>query len=140
MDEFFIPSGIAGVDRVSFDAGLRTHMLRVFNYMGGGLILTGAIALIVANTALANIIFGSPLRWVAMLCPLVFILFMNIRMQSLSASTLRTLFWCFCAAMGLSMASLFLVFTGASVAHARSSLPAPPSAPSTYGATRPSAI
>jgi hypothetical protein len=118
MDENFIPSGIAGVDRVSFDAGLRTHMLRVFNYMGGGLILTGAIAWIVANTALANIIFGSPLRWVAMLCPLVFILFMNIRMQSLSASTLRTLFWCFCAAMGLSMASLFLVFTGASVARA----------------------
>lgn len=118
MDENFIPSGIAGADRISFDAGLRAHMLRVFNYMGGGLLLTGAIAWIVANTALAGIVFGTPLRWVALLCPLVFILVMQIKMQTLSTSTLRTLFWCFCAAMGLSVAGWFLVFTGASIARA----------------------
>ena len=118
MDEKYFPSGVAGVDRVNFDAGLRAHMLRVFNYMGGGLALTGAIAWIVANTALAQIIFGTPLRWVAVLSPLVFIIFMNARMQTLQASTLKTLFWCFCATMGLSMASLFLIFTGASVARA----------------------
>ncbi len=118
MADQFFRSGVAGIDRAGIDAGLRAHMLRVFNYMGGGLALTGLIAYIVANTALAGIVFGTPLKWVAMLAPLVFVMYMNIKMQTISASTLKTLFWCFCATMGLSMASIFLVFTGASVARA----------------------
>jgi FtsH-binding integral membrane protein len=118
MDDKFIASGIAGVDRAGFDAGLRAHMQRVFNYMGGGLALTGLIAWVVANTALANVIYGTPLRWVAILSPLAFILFMNFKMQTISSSGLKTLFWCFCTAMGLSMGGLFLVFTGASIARA----------------------
>src|SRR3984957_12083210 len=118
MDDRFLSTGIAGVDRAGFDAGLRAHMQRVFNYMGGGLALTGAIAWVVANTALAGIIYGTPLRWVAILSPLVFMLFMNFKMQTISASTLKTMFWCFCATMGLSMGGLFLIFTGASVARA----------------------
>ncbi|HEU0118322.1 MAG TPA: Bax inhibitor-1/YccA family protein [Alphaproteobacteria bacterium] len=118
MADQFFRTGVAGIDRVNIDAGLRAFMLRVFNYMGGGLLMTGFIAFLVANTALATIIFGSPLKWVAMLAPLVFIMFMQIRMQTISASTLKTLFWCFCATMGLSMASIFIVFTGASIARA----------------------
>jgi FtsH-binding integral membrane protein len=117
-EEEFVRSGIAGVDRVSFDAGLRAHMQRVFNYMGGGLALTGLVAFIVANTALANVIYGSALRWVAMLAPLVFIMYMNIKVQSITAARLRTLFWFFCGAMGLSMGAIFLVFTNASIARA----------------------
>ncbi|MDX2027916.1 MAG: Bax inhibitor-1/YccA family protein [Alphaproteobacteria bacterium] len=118
MAEEFSRSGIAGVDRVSFDAGLRAHMQRVFNYMGGGLALTGVLAYIVANTALAGLIYGTFLGYVVMFAPLVFVLYMNIRMQSIPASRLRLLFWGFCATMGLSMGSIFLVFTEASVARA----------------------
>jgi FtsH-binding integral membrane protein len=118
-DPFFRSgSGVAGLDRVTFDVGLRAHMQRVFGYMAGGLAVTGLLSWVVANTPLAQIIFGSPLRWVAMLLPLAFILVMNFKMQSISASGLKILFWLFCASMGISMASIFLVFTGASVARA----------------------
>jgi FtsH-binding integral membrane protein len=118
MNDPFFRSGVASVDRAQIDAGLRAHMQRVFGYMGGGLAVTGLIAYIVAHTALAGIIFGTPLKWVAMFAPLAFVMFMNIRMQSLSASTLTTLFWCFCGAMGLSMGSIFLIFTQQSIAQA----------------------
>lgn len=118
MAEQFSRSGIAGLDRLSFDAGLRAHMQRVFNYMGGGLALTGLLAFVVANTPLANVIYGTPLRWVAMFAPLVFILYMNIRMQEISLNRLRTMFWLFCGTMGLSMGAIFLVFTNASIARA----------------------
>ncbi len=118
MTEESLRTGVAGSDRVSFDMGLRTHMQRVFNYMGGGLALTGLLAYVVANTALANVIYGTPLRWVAMLAPLAFIMYMNIKMQTVSAARLRMVFWFFCAAMGLSMGSIFLVFSNASVARA----------------------
>lgn len=118
MDENFNAAGISTVSGGSYDVALRTHMQRVYNYMGGGLVLTGALAWLVANTALAGIIFGTPLRWLVILAPLGFVMFMSMRMQSLSASTLRTLFWSFCATMGLSMGALFLVFTGGSIARA----------------------
>lgn len=118
MAQEFFRTGVAGIDSVNFDAGLRTHMQRVFTYMGGGLALTGLTAWIVANTALAGIIFGTPLKWVAMFAPMAFVMYMNIKMESTSSSTLRTLFWCFCATMGVSLASIFLVFTGASIARA----------------------
>jgi len=118
MAEEFFRSGIAGIDRTNFDAGLRTHMLRIFNYMAGGLAITGALAYVTANTVLAHIIFGSPLRWLVIFAPLVFIMFMNIKMQSISAGGLRALFWSFCATMGLSMGAIFLVFTNDSIARA----------------------
>lgn len=102
----------------SIDAGLRAHMIRVFNYMGGGLALTGLIAWVVANTPLAALIFGTPLKWVAMLAPFGFLFYMNFKMQDMPASRAQTLFWLFCATMGLSMAAIFMVFTGASVARA----------------------
>jgi hypothetical protein len=118
MTDPFFRSGVAGIDRVTFDAGLRAHMQRVFAYMGGGLAITGLLAWVVAHTVLAQIIFGSPLRWIVMLAPLAFVLVMNFRMQTISASGLKTLFWLFCATMGLSMGAIFLVFTDASIARA----------------------
>lgn len=118
MADQFFRSGVAGVDRVIFDAGLRAHMQRVFNYMGGGLALTGIVAFIVANTPLATIIFGSALRWIAMLAPLVFLMYMQVKINSVTAAQAQTRFWIFCGLMGLSMAAVFLVFTGASVARA----------------------
>ena len=118
MTEPFFRSGVAGLDRVTFDVGLRTFMQRIFGYMSGGLAITGLLAWVVANTALASIIFGSPLKWVVMIAPLGFIMFMNFRMSTIIVSTLRTLFWLFCGTMGLSMGAIFLVYTGASVARA----------------------
>jgi FtsH-binding integral membrane protein len=100
-----------------FDEGLRQHMLRVYNYMGLGLVITGIVAYVVGTTpALYVPIFQTPLKWVVMLAPLGFVLFFSFRIQSMSAGTAQAMFWAFSAVMGLSLASIFLVFTGASIA------------------------
>jgi FtsH-binding integral membrane protein len=106
-------SGIA----IPFDAGLRRHMLSVYNHMGVGLVVTGLTAFAVASTpALAQAIFGTPLKWLVMLAPLAFVFMMSMRFEKMSASSLRTTFIAFSAVMGLSMASIFLVYTGTSIA------------------------
>ena len=103
--------------QAEFDEGLRRHMLQVYNYMMLGLALTGVVAYVVGTTpALYVPIFGTPLKWVVMLAPLAFVFFFTFRIQSMSASAAQLTFWLFCAVMGLSMASIFLVFTGASIA------------------------
>ena len=108
-----VPAGVA----LQFDAGLRRHMLAVYNHMGVGLVVTGVTAFAIASTpALAQAIFGTPLKWVAMLAPLAFIFLMQLRMERMSAASLRTTFIAFSAVMGVSLASVFLVFTGASIA------------------------
>ncbi|SMQ68728.1 hypothetical protein SAMN06295905_1642 [Devosia lucknowensis] len=101
----------------AFDEGLRRHMLRVYNYMGLGLVITGLVAWFVGTTpALYVPIFSSPLQWVIMFAPLAFVLFFSFKINSISAGAAQAMFWAFCAVMGLSMASIFLVFTGASIA------------------------
>jgi hypothetical protein len=100
-----------------YDEGLRKHMLRVYNYMGLGLVVTGLVAFFVASTpALYVPIFSSPLKWVVMLAPLAFVMLFSFRMQTMSASGAQAMFWAFCAVMGLSLASVFLVFTSTSIA------------------------
>jgi FtsH-binding integral membrane protein len=104
-----------GVERI--DEGLRSYMLQVYNYMGLGLAITGAVAFLVAATpALYVPIFTSPLKWVVMLAPLGFVFFLGARINHMSVSAAQLTFWVFAAVMGLSMASIFLVFTGASIA------------------------
>ncbi len=104
-------------EQAVFDAGLRQHMLRVYNFMVMGLAVTGIVASLIAGSpTLTAVILGSPLKWIAMLAPLVFIFVLSWHFNRLSVSALQILFWVFCGAMGLSMASVFLVFTGASVA------------------------
>lgn len=103
--------------RAIYDEGLRSHMLRVYNYMGIGLVVTGLVAMVVASTpALYVPIFSSPLKWVVMLAPLAFVLLFSFKMQTMSAASAQLMFWAFCAVMGLSLASVFLVFTGTSIA------------------------
>ena len=75
--------------------------------------LTGIVALLFAQSGLAMQVLTSPLKWVVMLAPLAFIFFFN---ANRSTGTLQIMFWAFCAVMGLSMSSIFLVFTGASIA------------------------
>jgi hypothetical protein len=103
----------------NFNEGLRRHMLGIYRYMGIGLALTGLVALGVASTpALAALIFGTPLKWVAMFAPLAFIFFFQFRIEKMSDAGARIAFFAFAAVMGVSMASIFLVFTGTSIASA----------------------
>jgi uncharacterized protein len=104
-----------GVERI--DEGLRSYLLQVYNYMGLGLAITGVVAFLVAATpALYVPIFTTPLKWVVMLAPLGFVFFLGAKIQTMSVSAAQLTFWAFAAVMGLSMASIFLVFTGASIA------------------------
>ena len=73
-DDYILRNRTGQISEAYFDEGLRRHMLRVYNYMGGGLVLTGIVALLVASTpAIYQPIFGTPLKWVVMLAPLAFI-------------------------------------------------------------------
>jgi FtsH-binding integral membrane protein len=96
--------------------GLRAHMLRVYNYMAGGLALTGAVAYTAAVSGLYEAIAGTPLIWIVMLAPLGFVFALSFGAERISAATAQVLFWAFAAVMGLSLASIFLVFTGESIA------------------------
>ncbi|MER9297341.1 Bax inhibitor-1/YccA family protein [Mesorhizobium sp. M0621] len=110
-------TGAAAQTGAIFDEGLRQHMLRVYNYMGVGLVVTGLVAFMISSTpALYVPIFSSPLKWVVMLAPLAFVLLFSFKMQTMSAASAQAMFWAFCAVMGLSLASVFLVFTGTSIA------------------------
>ena len=105
----------------TLDAGLRKHMLSIYNYMASGVLLTGVIAMLVAkgveagNPVLIGIL-SSRLRWLVMLAPLGFVMAMSFGVNRMRTSTLQLLFWAFCAVMGLSMSSIFLVYTGSSIA------------------------
>lgn len=99
------------------DEGLRSFMLQVYNYMGLGLAITGITAIVVASVPAIYVpIFGSPLKWVVMLAPLGFIFFLGARINAMSVGAAQLTFWLFSAVMGLSLASIFLVFTGESIA------------------------
>lgn len=104
--------------RVGVDAGLRRYMLAVYNYMASGVLLTGIVALLFAESGYAATVLLGPgiLKYVIMLSPLAFVLVLSFGITRLSTGTAQLLFWAFAAVMGLSMASIFLVFTGASIA------------------------
>ena len=104
--------------RVGVDAGLRRHMLAVYNYMASGVLLTGIVALLFAESGYAATVLLGPgiLKYVIMLSPLAFVLVLSFGITRLSTGTAQLLFWAFAAVMGLSMASIFLVFTGTSIA------------------------
>ena len=105
-----------GVPRAARDAGLRSYMLSVYNYMASGVLLTGIVALLFANSGLAAQVLTTPLRWLIILAPLGFVMAMSFGLNRMSTGTLQTLFWAFAFAMGLSMSSIFLVYTGVSIA------------------------
>ena len=113
-------SGIRTAPRaagVTFDAALRAHMVRVYNHMTAGLVVTGLIAFLVSTSpAMIHAIFGSPLRIVVMLAPLAFVLVMSFGVQRMSLGALVGTFYAYSAAMGLSLSFIFLVYTGASIA------------------------
>ena len=110
------PAISVGVPRAARDAGLRSYMLSVYNYMASGVLLTGIVAMLFASSGLAEQVLVTPLRWLIIFAPLAFVMVMSFGMNRLSTGTLQLLFWAFATAMGLSMSSIFLVYTGASIA------------------------
>ncbi len=106
----------AQAEAAAVDVGLRAYMLRVYNYMCVALALTGAVAFFVSTSpTLLNAIYGTPLMWVVFLAPLGMVLFLSARINRMSATAAQTTFWIFAALVGLSLASIFIVYTGASV-------------------------
>ena len=102
-------------DRTSaVDAGLRVHMLRVYNYMAIGVGLTGLVAMLTYQFTGPELL-QSPLIWVFMLAPLALVFFISARINTLSAEAARLLFFVYAAVMGLSLSTIFHVYTGASI-------------------------
>jgi len=126
---------------VAVDAGLRAYMLRVYNYMTAGVALTGLVAYVIftysvtSDPALAataggkmiamhrgmyltpfgQAIFASPLMYVLIFAPLGFVFFLSWRIYKMSVGAAQLAFWVFAAAMGASLSSIFLVYTGQSI-------------------------
>jgi uncharacterized protein len=125
------------------DEGLRAYMLTVYNYMAGGVALTGLVAYFLSTmtvtadpalaaqsangaalalsrgmflTPLGAALYASPLKWVVMLAPLAMVFFLSFRVYKMSLPSAQAAFWVFAAVMGLSLSSIFLVFTGQSIA------------------------
>ena len=112
----FDPAVSVGVPRAARDAGLRSYMLKVYNYMASAVLLTGIVAMVFAGSGFAAQIMATPLRWLIILSPLAIIFAMSFGVNRMKESTLQTLFWSFAVLMGLSMSTIFLVFTGVSIA------------------------
>ena len=98
------------------DVGLRTHMLRVYNYMAGGLALTGAVAYVGAASGFYTSIAGTPIIWIVLLAPLAMVFFLSFRIQTMGLATAQLSFWAYAGLVGLSLSSIFLVYTGESIA------------------------
>ncbi len=109
---------VAGRDVAGFDAGLRKHMLSVYNYMASGVLWTGIVALLFASSGFAWQIMAGPglLKYLIMFSPLIFVMVLSFGIHRLKTSTAQMLYWGFATVMGLSMSTIFLVFTGASIA------------------------
>ena len=111
------------------DEGLRAYMLKVYNYMASGILITGFISLILFKlsvvttsdgsitglTSIGNALYNSALMWVVMLAPLGVVFYMSFGIKNMSAAKAQGTFWVFAALMGASLSSIFLIYTGASI-------------------------
>jgi FtsH-binding integral membrane protein len=121
-----VPSGYGSrTYSAEIDLGLRAYMLKVYNYMAIGLAVTGLVAFFSANasvnwatgelTGYGQAVFMSPLRWLVIFAPVGAVLFLSFGIQRMAASTAQMVFWVYAALMGLSLSSIFLVYTGQSI-------------------------
>ena len=106
----------AGARSVGIDQGLRAYMIRVYNYMAMGLVITGLAGFATLSSGLMPVLFGTPLKFVVLLAPLAMVMFLSFRVQTMSLSGAQIAFWVFSALMGISLTPIALVYTGASVA------------------------
>ncbi|MBZ9989894.1 Bax inhibitor-1/YccA family protein [Mesorhizobium sp. BH1-1-5] len=117
-------TGAASGARVDIDQGLRAYMIKVYNLMGLGLLITGlaawgAFQLAVTGdgqlTAFGQLIYASAFRWVVILAPLAAVMFLSFRIQSMSVGAAQATFWVYAGLVGLSLSTIFLVYTGTSI-------------------------
>ena len=101
---------------VAVDRGLRSYMVHVYNYMTGGLALTGAVAYVGAVSGFYTSIAGTPILWIVVLAPLAMVFFLSFRIQTMSLATAQLSFWAYAGLVGLSLSGIFLVYTGESIA------------------------
>ena len=111
-------------EAAQIDLGLRAYMLGVYNHMTTALAITGFFALglsflagpsINELTSIGYMVYGSPLKWLIMLAPIGMVFYISARLNRISAQKARNLFYIYAGLMGLSLSSLLLVYTGASV-------------------------
>ena len=123
-DTSYQPQTRTGTE-VQIDQGLRSYMLKVYNYMGAGLAITGAAAYGTfqaavdasgALTPFGETVFVSPLKWVLILAPLAMVFFLSFRIHKMSVSAAQLTFWAYAALVGVSFASLGLIYTSGSIA------------------------
>lgn len=123
------PTQAQQINAAAFDAGLRSYMLRVYNWMCMGLGITGIVAYFIAHTPALQALFfkmvshgmvqsiqPTGLGYIGIFAPLAFVLVLSFGLYRLSLPAVQMLFWAFCAVMGISMANIFLGYTGTSVA------------------------
>jgi FtsH-binding integral membrane protein len=127
----------AGVRTEAYDAGLRSYMLSVYNYMTSGILLTGIVALLFARSGYAEQVFMNPglLKYVIMFAPLAIVFGMSFGQGRMSTPTLQAMFWGFAVLMGLSLSTIFLQYSGTSIAQAFFATAASFGALSLYGYT-----
>jgi FtsH-binding integral membrane protein len=116
-----VNTATVGVPRAARDVGLRSYMLSVYNYMTSGVLLTGIVAMLFAPYARDALLNQAgtgmnPLGWIVTLAPLGFVMAMSFGLNRMSTGTLQTLFWAFAVTMGLSMSTIFITYTGLSIA------------------------
>ena len=120
-----VTAATVGVPRAARDVGLRSYMLSVYNYMASGVLLTGIVAMLFANSSLINLIatvdgagqvHATPLFYIALFAPLGIVFALSFGINRISTSTAQALFWAYAALIGVQMSSLFLVYTGVSIA------------------------
>ncbi|PLW76330.1 Bax inhibitor-1/YccA family protein [Cohaesibacter celericrescens] len=120
--------GGRAAEMARIDQGLRSYMLKVYNYMAIALGLTGVFAYgifkmafvqqggdVVGVTQLGATLFNSPLKWVVMFAPFAMVMFLSFRIQKMSAGTAQVVFWVYSAMMGVSLASIFAIYTAQSI-------------------------
>jgi len=120
-----VTAATVGVPRAARDVGLRSYMLSVYNYMASGVLLTGIVAMLFANSSLINLIatvdgagqvHATSLFYIALFAPLGIVFALSFGINRISTSTAQALFWAYAALIGVQMSSLFLVYTGVSIA------------------------
>ena len=118
-DHVTLVTGLSGPNplQAETDAGLRQFLLSVYNYMGSGLVLTGLVAYITAETGLyASLVQTPVLFWAIVLAPLALVFFLSFRIEKMSLGTAQASFWAYAALVGVSLAGLVLAYTGVSIA------------------------
>ncbi len=111
------------------DQGLRAYMVRVYNYMASGVAITGLVAYLIYAmsvtqsatgglelTSFGQFMFASAFKWAVIFAPLALVFFISARIGSMSLQAAQISFWAFAALMGASISSIFLVYTGESMA------------------------